>query len=491
MKILLVLFLLISKLTYSYINIYPVKFVERIDNEGAYKKFVLYNKSEDKVRYRFYFEKTNKKMDMSDWCSLSLTSLELEPLERKEIVILCKAPENVLSGRYTAKLAIKEVDVVSKDRKLQHKRYLTKLILNMVGYVGERGVAMLKSEELNLEGIKFIDINDSNLIFTRQDRTYIYNLEQKKIQNNYDGEILERVNDRYILKIKNRYELRNLDFYDKSLSYEEVLESGNIGTFIVKKDNKYGVINKDGKILIDFKYKILEKFKGEFSIYQNFDNHKKGIIDSKGKILLNPIFDELYITKNGNWLGKKKGLYFTSNMKVLKIDRIIPNKKDILVYEKDNKYGLINLFNLKFTENIYENISQEVDTGFIIENEGKYSLIKSGEFFENKIENDVDTQHDYIIKIDDDIYGLGNFKRKSLKYYNLYTGVKLEQEFKNLKKGSSEVVVGEVKDEYYFIRSSDSKIIAKTKKDNLIYINKKYILLKEKIDYKLINIQEI
>ena len=57
MKILLVLFLLISKLTYSYINIYPVKFVERIDNEGAYKKFVLYNKSEDKVRYRFYFEK--------------------------------------------------------------------------------------------------------------------------------------------------------------------------------------------------------------------------------------------------------------------------------------------------------------------------------------------------------------------------------------------------------------------------------------------------
>lgn len=392
MKILLVLFLLISKLTYSYINIYPVKFVERIDNEGAYKKFVLYNKSEDKVRYRFYFEKTNKKMDMSDWCSLSLTSLELEPLERKEIVILCKAPENVLSGRYTAKLAIKEVDVVSKDRKLQHKRYLTKLILNMVGYVGERGVAMLKSEELNLEGIKFIDINDSNLIFTRQGRTYIYNLEQKKIQNNYDGEILERVNDRYILKIKNRYELRNLDFYDKSLSYEEVLESGNIGTFIVKKDNKY---------------------------------------------------------------------------------------------------GLINLFNLKFTENIYESISQEVDTGFILENEGKYSLIKSGEFFENKIENDVDTQHDYIIKIDDDIYGLGNFKRKSLKYYNLYTGVKLEQEFKNLKKGSSEVVVGEVKDEYYFIRSSDSKIIAKTKKDNLIYINKKYILLKEKIDYKLINIQEI
>ena len=108
------------------------------------------------------------------------------------------------------------------------------------------------------------------------------------------------------MKIKNRYELRNLDFYDKSLSYEEVLESGNIGTFIVKKDNKYGVINKDGKILIDFKYKILEKFKGEFSIYQNFDNHKKGIIDSKGKILLNPIFDELYITKNGNWLGKKK-----------------------------------------------------------------------------------------------------------------------------------------------------------------------------------------
>ena len=134
----------------------------------------------------------------------------------------------------------------------------------MVGYVGERGVAMLKSEELNLEGIKFIDINDSNLIFTRQGRTYIYNLEQKKIQNNYDGEILERVNDRYILKIKNRYELRNLDFYDKSLSYEEVLESGNIGTFIVKKDNKYGVINKDGKVLIDFKYKILENLKESF-----------------------------------------------------------------------------------------------------------------------------------------------------------------------------------------------------------------------------------
>lgn len=490
MKVLLILFLLISEFCFSYINIYPVKFVERVDMDGVYRNFVLYNKSEEKVRYRFYFEKIDKKMDMSDWCNLSLNSVELEPLEKKEIKVFCKAPENSLKGRYVSKLVIKEVEAVSKNGKLQNKRYLTKLIINMVGYVGDKGVTILKNEEANFENIEFIDINDNNLLFVNQGRTSIYNLEQKKIQNIFEEKILDRINDRYICKIKNFYKLKDLNLNDKSFEYDEIIESGNIGTFIVKSDGKYGVIDKDGKVLIDFKYKALEKFKGEFSVYQDFITNKKGVIDSKGKVLLNPVFEELYISKNGNWLGKKNGIYFISSMKALKIDRIISIKKDILVYEKDGKYGLINLFNMKFTENNYESISQEVDNGLILNENGKYSLIDSKEFFENKMKKNK-ILYDYIIRVDEDIYGLGDLKRKSLKYCNLYTGVSLEQEFINLKKLSSTIVVGEIKDEYCFIRSNDSKIITKTKKDNLVYIDKKYILLREKVGYKLINIQEI
>lgn len=487
MRIVLV-FLFIAQLSFSYINVYPVKFIERVDNGGTSQKFVFYNKSEQKVRYRFYFEESNKKNDMSKWCRLSLTSIELNPLEKKEITFFCKAPEEVQEGRYLAKLVIKEVEVVTKDGEIQRKNYLTKLVLNLVGYVGEKGIFKLKKSNLNLEGVNFLDINDGDLIFSKSGKTYRYGLNRGKIEKALDGEIIERVNDRYLCKSEKQYSLKDLNFLDRSSQYDEITNSGSVGLFIINRNSMYGVIDKDGKIIIEPKYEKLDRFKGGFSIFQI--KGKKGVIDKEGNIRLNSTFQELYISKNGNWIGDKNGAYLTSNRKALKIERIFPSRYERLVYEKDGSYGVIDLINMRFTENIYKSIGTEIDNGLVLGKNKKFSLLNSNEIFEDMI-GKIEYSYDYILKVDEDIYALGDLKKRKLKYINLYSGNLIDTEFEEIVRCNSNLVKGSLGKKEYFIRSRDGKIIEVAEKGKIKFINKRYILSEEKDNYRLLNIQEI
>lgn len=134
MKILLLLFIIFSNITYSYINIYPTKFEKNITH-GVNENFKLYNRSGKQIRYRIYLEKSEVN-DMSTWSEVYPNSITLNPLEEKEIRVSISPPKDTPNGRYKAKLIIKEVGIPGKNKDNKVNFY-TLFKLNMNGYIGD------------------------------------------------------------------------------------------------------------------------------------------------------------------------------------------------------------------------------------------------------------------------------------------------------------------------------------------------------------------
>ncbi len=101
--------------------------------------------------------------------------------------------------------------------------------------------------------------------------------------------------------------------------------------FIVSNDNKYGVLSKEGEILVNLKYEDLKPINYSPLLYQVKLNDKYGIIDEEGKIIVNLEYDEIG--------------YFTNSKqeKPLIIIKNLNNDQDGLIVCKDKKYGIVDL----------------------------------------------------------------------------------------------------------------------------------------------------
>ena len=122
--------------------------------------------------------------------------------------------------------------------------------------------------------------------------------------------------------------------------FQKLIRLGNSG-WIAQRKNKYGIINSQGKILVPIKYRHVDRLtsnfvklgnENDFAVYNEFGtpilkpeyssinmlfggmfltqkNYKYGIADYKGNIILDNIFDDIYMPQpnimriqyNGQW----------------------------------------------------------------------------------------------------------------------------------------------------------------------------------------------
>lgn len=110
--------------------------------------------------------------------------------------------------------------------------------------------------------------------------------------------------------------------------YNKIIRLGD-KSFIVQKKNKFGLINKNGEILLPIKYRHVERILGkyakignygDFGLYDEtgfavippkydsidllfggmlltYDNYKYGVSDFSGRVILDNIFDDIYMPK--------------------------------------------------------------------------------------------------------------------------------------------------------------------------------------------------
>ena len=126
--------------------------------------------------------------------------------------------------------------------------------------------------------------------------------------------------------------------------YEEASDFNENGFAIVSNDKSYGVINTNGKEIIDLKYdniiflddtlfKNVEKRTNE-QLFIFEENNKYGIINSNGKVVVKPIYSEFktVTTKYPIIKAKYNDEYILVNLESYK-DLSIDSNNDVQIYE--------------------------------------------------------------------------------------------------------------------------------------------------------------
>lgn len=139
----------------------------------------------------------------------------------------------------------------------------------------------------------------------------------------------------------------------------------------------------------------------EYNYFKLYQNEKYGVIDKTGNVIINPEYEMLYIPNPSKAVfvcyydynsgdGEYKTKVFNEKAEQIfteyeKVDAFvfeeptskIPFEKSVLEYKKDGKYGLIDFNGQEITANIYNSIQNlEYKEGcFIVEQEGKFGVI--------------------------------------------------------------------------------------------------------------------
>lgn len=141
----------------------------------------------------------------------------------------------------------------------------------------------------------------------------------------------------------------------------EIIKAEDAQYFILLKDGKYGVINKEGQVVINPEYdeiKIPNPTKDVFICIPDINNDVSKALDSKG---------------NNLWTEFNS----VDAISIKAITSLVPYEKNVLKYKQGSLYGLMSIDGSKITDAIYEDISNiDYKEGYLkVKKEGLYGAI--------------------------------------------------------------------------------------------------------------------
>ena len=128
--------------------------------------------------------------------------------------------------------------------------------------------------------------------------------------------------------------------------------------FISKENEKYGVINTNGETIIETKYDDIKIPNPEKAVFIGYQNNNTKVLNEKG--------EEIYTQYE--------------NIQPLRLQNVLSDlmyEKTTLKYEKDGKFGIIDIDGNKITNAIYDDIDtlQFKEGELLVKEEGKYGVI--------------------------------------------------------------------------------------------------------------------
>jgi hypothetical protein len=123
--------------------------------------------------------------------------------------------------------------------------------------------------------------------------------------------------------------------------YDSIISKDNF--FIVKKNNKYGLLDKNFKLVIPVEYDLIYFYDNDY--FKVKKNNKFGIYDKNSKLVIPVEYDDVDIY-NGNFKVQKNNKYglYDKNFKLVipvEYDLIYFYDNDFFIVKKNNKYGLL------------------------------------------------------------------------------------------------------------------------------------------------------
>ena len=179
-----------------------------------------------------------------------------------------------------------------------------------------------------------------------------------------------------------------IDYDGKTIlnpEYEEVTSLKSIKeNLLVKKNNKKGIINNLGQVVVPIEYKeikvLKEGYKNEYIIID--ENDSSGIISTSGTILVAPAYKEIkYLNSNEIYAAKIEEKWNLINKKgeVLNnsYDDYTYSKGDYVIVKKDGKYGIITTAGEIKIEPTYEELRYAFSVYYIAKLNSKYGIINT------------------------------------------------------------------------------------------------------------------
>ena len=164
--------------------------------------------------------------------------------------------------------------------------------------------------------------------------------------NSFDENCLVKKDNKYGIINKEGKKLTEID-YDNIISMNMTYSEGK-KRYLAQKNNKSYIINENGKI-IQTKYRSIKPFvnfyKRFYFIVEN-KKGKKGLIDITGKVIIPAEFDDVIFKRNNFTVVKndnKEGIYHILKKKLIlpvDYDKIILNDKGFYAIKDNNFYRI-------------------------------------------------------------------------------------------------------------------------------------------------------
>lgn len=203
----------------------------------------------------------------------------------------------------------------------------------------------------------------------------------------------------------------------------------------VEKDGKYGLINLDGKEILACTQDNIEPLLGTKSVYITITDNKKGLVDNMGKVIIENNYLEISALtskySNGFIVKNEQGKYgVINNDKSIaleeKYDEISPvSENKMYVVKEGNDLKIVNTEGESFLTNQFEEVKQINTDNIVVKKDGKYGLqtINGVEKIPAIYDDLTYTFEDYYIAKKDEKYGIVNEKNEEKVSFN-YTYIK-------------------------------------------------------------------
>lgn len=224
----------------------------------------------------------------------------------------------------------------------------------------------------------------------------IYSITNKKLSIPCEYDELRKMNGLNLFKVKKANLSDIVDIDNKSIfknKYAELtmpFESRNL--FVVKKGERYGVIDEQENVIVPFKYLSISNspYQDGSFLSQN-EEGKYGCITINGVVTLPFVYDNFSSTSryDNNVVALKNG-----KCGIVQVNEGVPYEvatceydditvqKKVFVVKKDGKYGLLNQYGREITKPVYDNIITKAYGGyydqsylFIAEKDGQVFML--------------------------------------------------------------------------------------------------------------------
>ena len=199
----------------------------------------------------------------------------------------------------------------------------------LIGYIGKEMESMNKIMVLKNNKIGYINELGEEIIPPEYSGGFLFKKEKDFIQ-------LKKNDSWYLLNLKT--------LKSKKIPFEDIGEYTD-ELMVVKKEEKFGYIDNEGKIKIPLKYTIAENFNNGLAIVSTDKGF--GVINKKGKRIIPLLYDEILIKDSYIYIKKdrKYGLYSKQGKEILPIiyDKLGRVSEDFIFFKNRNETGLIKL----------------------------------------------------------------------------------------------------------------------------------------------------